>query len=82
MMCRLRMQNFMTIGQGVPEISVRTNRHTDLRIYYIDVDFGEFYLANLNFGDFGEFFDLVISVNFVNFCLFSDFGEFCEFLFI
>ena len=29
MMSRLRMQNNTVIGQGVPEISVRTDRHTD-----------------------------------------------------
>ena len=26
---RLRMQSFMIIGQRVPELSVRTNRHTE-----------------------------------------------------
>ena len=36
-MSRLRMQIFPIIGQGVPEISVRTDKHTDLRIYYIEV---------------------------------------------
>ena len=35
MINRLRMQNFTIIGQGVPEISVGTNRQTYLRIYYV-----------------------------------------------
>ena len=39
LMSRLRKQNFMIIGQGVPEISVRTDTHTNLRIYYIDLTF-------------------------------------------
>ena len=35
MMSRLRRQNYMIIGQGVPEISVRTNK-LRMRIYYIE----------------------------------------------
>ena len=36
MMSRLRMQNFMIIGQGVPAVEVVTDKQTNLRIYYID----------------------------------------------
>ena len=36
MMSTLRMQFYMIIGQGVPEIQGVTHTHTDLRIYYID----------------------------------------------
>ena len=41
MMSRLRMQNFTIIGQGVPEIRGGTDKHTNLRIYYIDGGRGE-----------------------------------------
>ena len=36
MMSRLRRQNYMIIGQGVPEISVRTNTH---RSFFSNIDY-------------------------------------------